>query len=87
MVAGCLGAGLVAAVGLVLGPFGGAQEHVITGTVLLAFASSWALLATLSIPWSDQPRRWALMPATFMGVAGAGLLAFAVRFAIPLKKL
>jgi pimeloyl-ACP methyl ester carboxylesterase len=77
MVAGSLAAGLVAAVGLVLGPFGGAQEHVITGTVLLAFASSWALLATLSIVWSDQPQRWALMPATFMGVAGAGLLVFA----------
>jgi len=77
MVAGSLAAGLVAAVGLVLGPFGGAEEHVITGSVLLAFASSWALLATLSIVWSDQPQRWALMPATFMGVAGAGLLVFA----------
>jgi pimeloyl-ACP methyl ester carboxylesterase len=77
MVAGCLAAGFVAALGLVLGPFAGAQEHVITGTVLLAFASSWALLAMLSIFWSDQPQRWALMPATFMGVAGAGLLAFA----------
>jgi pimeloyl-ACP methyl ester carboxylesterase len=77
IVAGCLLAGLVTALGLVLGPFGGAQEHVITGTVLLAFASSWACLATLSILWSDQPQRWALMPANFMGVAGAGLLAFA----------
>ena len=77
IVAGCLAAGLVAALGLVLGPFGGAQEHVITGTVLLALASSWALLATVSLLWSDQPQRWALLPATFMGVAGAGLLVFA----------
>jgi pimeloyl-ACP methyl ester carboxylesterase len=77
IVVGCLTAGLVVALGLVLGPLGGAQEHVITGTVLLAFASSWGLLATLSILWTDQPQRWAAMPAGFMGLAGAGLLAFA----------
>jgi pimeloyl-ACP methyl ester carboxylesterase len=77
VVTGCLAAGLVMALGLVLGPFGGAQEHVITGTVLLAFASSWALLATLSMLWTDQPQRWAVMPAAFLGLAGAGLLAFA----------
>ena len=77
VVIGCLTAGLVVALGLVLGPLGGAQEHVITGTVLLAFASSWALLATLSMLWTDQPQRWAAMPAGFMGLAGAGLLAFA----------
>ena len=79
VVVGCLAAGLVVALGLVLGPLGGAQEHVITGTVLLAFASSWALLATLSILWTDQPQRWAVMPAGFMGFAGASVLAFAPR--------
>jgi pimeloyl-ACP methyl ester carboxylesterase len=77
IVTGCLAAGLVVALGVVLGPLGGAQEHVITGTVLLAFASSWALLAMLSILWTDQPQGWAVMPAVFMGLAGAGLLAFA----------
>jgi pimeloyl-ACP methyl ester carboxylesterase len=77
IVTGCLTAGLAAALGLVLGPLGGAQEHVITGTVLVAFAASWALLATLSILWTDQPQRWAAMLAGFMGLAGAGLLAFA----------
>jgi pimeloyl-ACP methyl ester carboxylesterase len=77
IVIGCLAAGLVVALALIVGPFAGAQEHVITGTVLLAFASSWALLATLSILWTDQPQRWAAMPAGFMGLAGAGLLAFA----------
>jgi pimeloyl-ACP methyl ester carboxylesterase len=77
IVAGCLGAGLVAALALVAGPVAGAQEHVITGTVLLMFASSWALLAWLSIGWTVQPQRWAAMPAGFMAVAGAGLLAFA----------
>src|SRR5882672_3519899 len=77
IVVGCLTTGLVVALGLVLGPLGGAQEHVITGTVLLAFASSWALLAWLSICWTVQPQRWAAIPAGFMAVAGAGLLAFA----------
>jgi pimeloyl-ACP methyl ester carboxylesterase len=77
IVVGCLTAGLVAALVLVVGPVAGAQEHVITGTVLLAFASSWALLATLSSLWTSQPQRWAAMPAVFMGLAGAGLLTFA----------
>lgn len=77
IVAGCLGAGLVGALALVAGPVAGAQEHVITGTVLLTFASSWALLAWLSIYWTVQPQRWAAMPAGFMAVAGVGLLAFA----------
>ena len=67
IVVGCLTAGLVVALALVVGPVAGAQEHVITGTVLLAFASSWALLATLSILWTTQPQRWAAMPAGFMG--------------------
>ena len=77
IVTGCLTAGLVVALALVVGPVAGAQEHVITGTVLLAFASSWALLATLSIVWTEQPQRWAFTPAGFMALAGAALLAFA----------
>jgi pimeloyl-ACP methyl ester carboxylesterase len=77
IVLGCLAAGLVAALGLVAGPVAGAQEHVITGTVLLAFAASWALLAAVSIRWTTQPQRWAVLPAVFMGMAGAALLAFA----------
>ena len=77
IVTGCLVGGLVVALALVLGPVAGAQEHVITGTVLLAFAASWALLATLSMRWTDQPQRWAFAPAAFMGLAGAALLVFA----------
>jgi pimeloyl-ACP methyl ester carboxylesterase len=73
IVIGCLTGGLVLALVLVAGPVAGAQEHVITGTVLLAFAASWALLAVLS----RQPQRWAAGLAWFMGTAGAGLLAFA----------
>jgi pimeloyl-ACP methyl ester carboxylesterase len=78
IVFGCLSAGLVAALALVVaGPVAGAQEHVITGTVLLTFAASWALLAALSVLWTEQPQRWAALPAGFMALAGAGLIAFA----------
>jgi pimeloyl-ACP methyl ester carboxylesterase len=77
LVAGSLTAGLVAALALVAGPFAGAPEHVITGVVLLGFASGWALLAILSIARTAQPQRWAVIPAGFMAAAGAGLLAFA----------
>ena len=77
IVVGCLTAGLVVALALVVGPVAGAQEHVITGTVLLTFAASWALLATLSMLWTEQPQRWAVLPAGFMALAGAGLIAFA----------
>ncbi len=77
IVIGCLTAGIVVALALVVGPIAGAQEHVITGTVLLTFASSWALLATLSTLWTKQPQRWAAAPAGFLASAGAGLLIFA----------
>ena len=49
----------------------GPQEHVITGSVLLAFAAAWAMLAVLSQRWTDQPQRWAFVPAAFMALAGA----------------
>lgn len=73
----CLIGGVVVAQALVLGPVAGAQENVITGTVLLTFAASWTLLATLSMRWTDQPQRWAFAPGSFMALAGAGLLLFA----------
>jgi pimeloyl-ACP methyl ester carboxylesterase len=77
IVIGCLTGGLVVALALVVGPVAGAQEHVITGTVLLTFAASWALLATLSILWTEQPQRWAVALAGFMALAGGALLVFA----------
>jgi pimeloyl-ACP methyl ester carboxylesterase len=77
IVAGCLIAGLVAAVVLVVGPLAGAQEHIITGSVLLTFAAAWAMLAVLSERWTDQPQRWAYVPAVFMALAGGTILALA----------
>src|SRR2546423_9509988 len=76
IVAGSVGFGLVVALLLVIGPFGGAEEHVIMGTALLGWAVGWALLAVLSIRWSDQPQRWALVPAALMALSGTSLLIF-----------
>jgi len=77
VVVGSLTAGLLIALGLVVGPLAGAEEYVITGAVLLAFAASWALIAAVSMLWTTQPQRWALLPASFMGIASAALLMFA----------
>src|SRR5438045_8513447 len=76
IVAGSMFSGLVVSLVLVVGPFGGAQEHVIMATALLGWALGWALLAAVSIRWSDQPQRWAVVPAALMAGAGAGLLVF-----------
>jgi hypothetical protein len=76
IVAGSMFFGFVLALVLVIGPFGGAQEHVIMGTALLGWALGWALLAVLSIRRSDQPQRWAVVPAALMALAGASLLIF-----------
>jgi pimeloyl-ACP methyl ester carboxylesterase len=77
IVAGSLIGGVVAAIVLVAGPFAGAQEHVITGSVLLAFAAAWAMIAALSERTTDQPQRWAYVPAIFMALAAGGILALA----------
>src|SRR4051812_5138430 len=77
IVAGTLVGGFVAAIVLVTGPFAGAPEHVITGSVLLAFATAWATLAVLSQRWTDQPQRWAFVPAAFMALTGTFVLAVA----------
>src|SRR4051794_3621715 len=77
VVAGSLLAGLLAAVALVAGPLAGGREAVITGGLLLGFAAGWALLAVLSVRFTDRPQRWAAVPAAAMGITGAGLLVLA----------
>ncbi len=77
IVAGTLIGGLVAAIFVVTVPFAGAKEHVLTGSVLLTFATAWSALATLSQRRTDQPQRWAFVPAVFMTVAGAVVLVAA----------
>ncbi|HEV2885496.1 MAG TPA: alpha/beta hydrolase [Jatrophihabitans sp.] len=77
VVAASLLSGPVGALILTLGVFAGASEHVITGSALLAFAASWAMLAGLSTRWTSQPQRWALLPAGYLAAVGTGLLVLA----------
>jgi pimeloyl-ACP methyl ester carboxylesterase len=77
IVAGSLLAGLVVALVLVVGPFAGGGEAVITGALLLGFAVGWALLAVLSLRFTDRPQRWAAIPAAAMALTGAGLIVLA----------
>ncbi len=77
IVVGSMFGGFIGAIALVAGPFAGAREHVITGSVLLVFAVAWLALAILSQRRTDQPQRWALTPAAFMATAGVGVLAAA----------
>jgi pimeloyl-ACP methyl ester carboxylesterase len=62
--------GLLTSVALVATPFIPAKVNVLTGMVLLGFAVGWALLAILSVRFSEQPQRWAAAPALFLAVAG-----------------
>ena len=76
VLAGSLATGVVAALLLVTAPFIHVQENDITGAVLWGFAIGWAMLAVLSVRYTDQPQRWAVVPAVFMGVSGLLLLVF-----------
>lgn len=76
IVTGSLVAGLLAASVLVLGVFGGASENVIGGTTLLGFALGWGLMWFLSARRTDQPQRWAAVPAAAMTLTGVLLLAW-----------
>lgn len=70
VIVGSLLAGLAVAAVLVVVPILPAQENVLTGAALLGFALGWALLAVLSVRLTDQPQRWAAVPATFLAVSG-----------------
>jgi pimeloyl-ACP methyl ester carboxylesterase len=67
--------GVVAAILLVAAPFIQVQEQDVIGAVLLGFALAWAMLAVLSVRLTDQPQRWAVVPAGFMGLAALLLIA------------
>jgi len=77
IVAGSLIGGFVGALFFVAIPFAGAPEHVIAGSALVVFALAWGALAFLSERWTDQPQRWAYVPAVFMAVAGVSILLVA----------
>lgn len=69
-----LATGLIAAGVLTLVVFAGAREHAITGSALLGFAAGWTMLAVLSTRMTNQPQRWAFVPAAAMALTGTGLL-------------
>src|SRR5688572_18909018 len=76
IVAGSLVVGLVTAFLLAAAPFIRPEEDDVTGAVLCGFAIGWATLALLSARFTDQPQRWAAIPAVFLGVSGLLLIAF-----------
>ena len=61
--------GLVLAVVVVLVPVVPERTSSLTGAILVAFGIGWALLAVLSVKFTEQPQRWAVAPAVFMGLA------------------
>jgi hypothetical protein len=68
--------GLVVGLLLVVAPFIPAEESELTGALLCGFALGWAMLAVLSVRFSDQPQRWAVVPALFLGLSGLLLMVF-----------
>jgi pimeloyl-ACP methyl ester carboxylesterase len=76
VVCGSLSVGLLAAVLLAAAPFITPEENDVTGAVLCGFAVGWATLAVLSVRFTDQPQRWAVVPAVFMAVSGLLLIGF-----------
>jgi pimeloyl-ACP methyl ester carboxylesterase len=76
VVAGSLVTGVLAALLLAGAPFIPAIESGVTGAILVGLALGWAMVAVLSVRLTDQPQRWAVAPALFMGLGGFLLLAF-----------
>ncbi len=74
VVAGSLFAGLIAAVILPFLPASTVDADFSTAMVLFGFALGWALMAVLSIRFTDQPQRWAVVPAIFMALSAALVL-------------
>src|SRR4051794_6296864 len=77
IIVGSLLTGAVLATVLPLIVFAGATEPVITGSALLGFAAGWAMLAALSARMTDQPQRWAWIPAAALAATGLELLILA----------
>jgi pimeloyl-ACP methyl ester carboxylesterase len=74
VIAGSLLVGTVLAAVLPLVVLDSGSEAVVTGSALLGFAAGWAVLAVLSTRLTDQPQRWAWVPAAALGATGLALL-------------
>jgi pimeloyl-ACP methyl ester carboxylesterase len=76
VVAGSLVTGVLAALLLAAAPFIPATASGVTGAILVGLALGWAMVAVLSVRFTDQPQKWAVAPALFMGLGGFLLVAF-----------
>ena len=77
IVLGSVLGGALAAAALVLVPFAGAAEHVLTGVALLGLAAGWAVLGALTTRMTSSPQRWAYGLAAFLGGCGLALVTLA----------
>jgi pimeloyl-ACP methyl ester carboxylesterase len=77
VVAASLVVGFLLPILLAVGPASGGGESRMTGAALLGWGIGWALIALLSTRFTDQPQRWALVPAGILGMTGIALIAFA----------
>jgi pimeloyl-ACP methyl ester carboxylesterase len=74
-----VGSALIGAISVLLlaaAPFIPNQQSEMTGAVLIGFAFGWATLVWLSVRFTDQPQRWAAVPASFLGFSGLLLGTF-----------
>jgi|1186.fasta_scaffold36308_1 pimeloyl-ACP methyl ester carboxylesterase len=74
VVAASLTAGFAASLILPFLPARTVDVNFATAMVLFGWALGWALLAVLATRFTEQPQRWAVVPATFLAVAGALVL-------------
>ena len=74
--AGSFAAGWLVALLLAVAPFVPAEVPRVTGALLCGYALGWAMLAALSMRFTDQPQRWAWALAAFMAAGGVLLLSF-----------
>jgi len=77
VVAASLIVGFLLPIVLAIGPASGGGESRMTGAALLGWGIGWALIATLSVGYTDHGQRWALVPAGILGLAGVALIALA----------
>ena len=70
VVAGSLAVGFAAALILPFLPVGTVDDEFSTAMALFGWAVGWVLMAVLSARLTDQPQRWAVAPAVFMGLSG-----------------
>ena len=70
----CLITGLLVGLGLAFGQFAGTSEVAISVYLLLAFSVAWAAVAIISSRFTDQPQRWAAVPAAVLALLAAVLL-------------